>query len=221
MLARAPPPKFPGNPPIEDESRISKWITDMKYYAEYLINLCVPWLDESLPSFERSAEGFCLLVHAWSSKSATFIERQRFHFLSNFMSKEHQSSHNKTAATAWCQHNTDWWSEMKTAKHDTSPLAKAMDKATDLDDEATGQLNSTDLYRITTAALEGSDKRHLPCIEQQLHLSDLLFQSDTLHSQSFTSITCLQAAQYFGQCQTLRKYFITKRHKNSHSQVAP
>jgi hypothetical protein len=29
MLAGAPPPKFPGNQPIEDESRISKWITDM------------------------------------------------------------------------------------------------------------------------------------------------------------------------------------------------
>ncbi len=64
MLAGAPPTKFPGNQPIEDESRISKWITDIKYYAEYLINLCVPWPDESLPFIERSAKGFCLLVHA-------------------------------------------------------------------------------------------------------------------------------------------------------------
>ncbi len=110
----------------------------MKYYAEYLINLCVPWSDESLPSFERSAKGFCLPVHAWSSKSATFIECQHFHFLSNFVSKGHRSSHNETAATTWRQCNTDWWSEMKTAKHDTSPLVKAMDKATDLDDEAAG-----------------------------------------------------------------------------------
>jgi hypothetical protein len=54
------------------------------------------------------------------------------------MSKGHQSSHNKTTATAWRQRNTDWWSEMKTAKHDTSLLAKAMDKATDLDDKAAG-----------------------------------------------------------------------------------
>jgi hypothetical protein len=110
----------------------------MKYYAKYMIDLCVPWPDESFLSFERSAKGFCSLVHEWGSNSATFIERQRFCFLSNFMSKGHQSSHNKTAATAWCQRNTDWWSEMKTAKHDTSPLAKAMDKATDLDDEAAG-----------------------------------------------------------------------------------
>ncbi len=134
MLAGAPPPKFPRNRPIEDESHISKWITDMKYYAEYLIDLCVPWSDESLPSFEKFAEGFCLLVHVWSSKSATFTERQHFHFLSNFTSKGHQSSHNKTASTAWRQRNTNWWSEMKTAKHDTSPLAKEMHKATDLDD---------------------------------------------------------------------------------------
>jgi hypothetical protein len=127
----------------------------------YLINLGVPWSDKSLPSFERSAKGFCLLVHAWSSKSATFIEPQRFCFLSNFMSNEHQSSHNKTAATAWRQSNTNWRSEMKTAKHDTSPLAKAMDKGTDLDDKATGQLRSTDLYRITMAALEGHNKQRL------------------------------------------------------------
>jgi hypothetical protein len=69
MLAGAPLPKFPGNQRIKYESSDSKWITVMKYYAEYLINLCVHWLDESFPSFERSAEGFCLLVHAWNSKS--------------------------------------------------------------------------------------------------------------------------------------------------------
>ncbi len=110
----------------------------MKYYAEYLINLCVPWPDESLPSIGRSSEGFCSLVHEWSSKSATFIECQRFRFLSNFMSKGHRSSHNKIAATSWHQCNTDWWSEIKTAKHDTSPLEKAIDKATDLYDKAAG-----------------------------------------------------------------------------------
>ena len=78
MLAGAPPPRLPENRPIKDESRISKWISDMKYYAEYLINLCVPWPDESLPSFKRSVKGFFSLVHAWSSKSASFIERQHF-----------------------------------------------------------------------------------------------------------------------------------------------
>jgi hypothetical protein len=107
MLAGAPPPKFPGNQPIKDESHISKWITDIMYYAEYLINLCVPWPDESLPSFKRSVKGFFSLVHAWSSKSASFIEHQGFCFLSNVMSKGHQSSHDKAAATAWCQRNTD------------------------------------------------------------------------------------------------------------------
>ncbi len=53
MLAGAPPPKFPGNRPIEDESRISKWITDIKYYAEYWstyvypgqMSLCPPLKD--------------------------------------------------------------------------------------------------------------------------------------------------------------------------------
>ncbi len=36
-----------------------------------------------------------------------------------------------------------------------------MDKATDLDDKAAGWLSSTDLYRITKAALEGHNKWRL------------------------------------------------------------
>lgn len=117
MLAGAPPPKFPGNRPIDDdESRIHTWDIEMKYYSKYLIDLCVPWSDESELLFERSAKGFCELVNTWNRKLATFIERQRFHFLSNFMSKGNRSSHNEIAATAWRQRNADWWSEMKKKK---------------------------------------------------------------------------------------------------------
>jgi hypothetical protein len=109
ILAGAPPLKFPGIQPIKDESRISKWNKDMKYYLTYLIDLCVQWLDESLfPLYERSAEGFFLLVNAWNNKSATFIKCQHFCFLSNFMSKGQQSSHNETTATAWHQCNANW-----------------------------------------------------------------------------------------------------------------
>jgi hypothetical protein len=60
----------------------------MIYNSRYLIDLCVPWLDELSPLYERSAEGFCLLINAWNKKSATFIEPQRFHLLSNFMTND-------------------------------------------------------------------------------------------------------------------------------------
>ncbi len=113
MLAGAPPPKFPGNRPIDDESRIHTWDIEMKYYSNYLIDLCVPWSDESELLIERSAKGFCKLVNTWKRKSATFIEHQRFRFLSNFMSKGNRSNHNEIAATAWRQRNADWWLEMK------------------------------------------------------------------------------------------------------------
>jgi hypothetical protein len=82
-------------------------------YLRYFIDLCVPWSDESSPWYERSAEGFCLLINAWNEKSTTFIEHQCFCFLSNFMTKGHQSSNNETAASAWRQQNADWWSEIK------------------------------------------------------------------------------------------------------------
>jgi hypothetical protein len=52
-------------------------------------------------------------------KSATIFECQRFCVLSNFMTKGHRSSHNKTAASAWHQRNTDWWSEIKKTNCDT------------------------------------------------------------------------------------------------------
>ncbi len=66
MLAGAPPPKFPGNRPIDDKSRIHTWDIEMKYYSRYLINLCVPWSDESELLFERSAIGFCKLANTWN-----------------------------------------------------------------------------------------------------------------------------------------------------------
>jgi hypothetical protein len=69
------------------------------------MDLCVPWLEESPPLFERSMSGFCSLINEWSKTSATLIEHQLFHVLSNFMTKGYWSSHNETAASAWRQQN--------------------------------------------------------------------------------------------------------------------
>jgi hypothetical protein len=92
----------------------------MIYYSRYLIDLCVAWLEKSSPLFERSVSGFCSLINEWNKKSATFIERQRFRVLSNFITKGYQSSHNETAASAWQQQNADWWSEMKKTKQNNN-----------------------------------------------------------------------------------------------------
>ncbi len=78
------------------------------------------------------------------------------------MTKGHQSSHNETAASAWCQQNADWWSEIKKTNHDThhpenSPTTRC--GVMDTDDEAAGQLRSTDLHCIVAAALEGHEKQ--------------------------------------------------------------
>jgi hypothetical protein len=107
MFAGGPPPKFSGNRPTKDESFISKWNKYMIYYSRYLMDLCLPWLEESPPLFETSTSGFCSLINEWSKISATFIEPQRFHVLSNFMTKGYWSSHNETAASAWQQRNAD------------------------------------------------------------------------------------------------------------------
>ncbi len=101
MFAGAPPVKFPGNQPTKNESSISKWNKDMICYSRYLMELCVPWLEESPPLFERSTSGFCFPINEFNKKSATFIECQRFCVLSNFMAKGYRSSHNETAASAW------------------------------------------------------------------------------------------------------------------------
>jgi hypothetical protein len=75
----------------------------MIYYSRYLIDLCVPWLEESSPLFERSTNRFCSLINAWNKKSATLVEQQHVHVLSNFMTKGYWSSHNETTASAWQQ----------------------------------------------------------------------------------------------------------------------
>jgi hypothetical protein len=108
MFARAPPPKFPGNRPTKDESSILEWEKNMIYYSRYLIDLCVSWLEKSSPLFERYTSGYGSLINEWNKKSATFIERQHFCVLSNFITKGNRSSHNETAASAWQQQSADW-----------------------------------------------------------------------------------------------------------------
>ena len=86
------------------------------------------------------------------------MERQRFQFLSNFMSKGHQSSHNENAATAWRQHNAEWWSEMK-RKNKSEKMRTVPNKATENDDEAAGRLHLMELHRIIAAAVEGHNNK--------------------------------------------------------------
>jgi hypothetical protein len=124
------------------------------------MDLCVPWLEESSPLFERSTNRFCSLINAWNKKSATFIERQRFCVLSNFMSKGYWSSNSETAASAWQQLNANWWSKIKKTNHDThhqenSPTNRC--GTMDTDDNAAGQLRSADLHCIIVASLEGHE----------------------------------------------------------------
>ncbi len=102
-VRRGTPSKVSGNQPTKDESSILEWNKNMIYYSRYLIDLCVPWLEKSSPLFERPMSRFCSLINEWNKKSATFIERQRFHVLSKFITKGYRSSHNETAASAWRQ----------------------------------------------------------------------------------------------------------------------
>jgi hypothetical protein len=126
------------------------------------MDLCVSWLEESPPLFERSMSGFCSLNNKWNKTSATFIERQRFCVLSDVMTKGYWSSHNEIAASAWRQQNADWWSEMKKANHnihhpENSPTNRC--GPMDSDDESAGRLRSTDLYCIIVAAFERHEKQ--------------------------------------------------------------
>jgi hypothetical protein len=78
------------------------------------------------------------------------------------MMKGYWSSHNETVASAWQQQNADWWSEMKKTNHYThhpenSPTNRC--GPMDTDNEAAGQLRSTDLHCIIVAALEGHEKK--------------------------------------------------------------
>jgi hypothetical protein len=135
------------------------------------MDLCVPWLEESSPLFERSTNNFFSLINEWNKKSATFIEHQRFCVLSIFMTKGYRSSHNETAASAWCQQNANWWSEMKKTYHNThQPENSSTNRCGMMDtyDEAAGQLRSTDLHCIIVAALEVHEKQpiHYPCFEE-------------------------------------------------------
>jgi hypothetical protein len=79
-----------------------------------------------------------------------------------FYYEGYRSSHNETAASAWRQENTDWWSKMKNTNHNThhtenSPTNRC--GTMDTDDEAAGRLRSTDLHCIIISALTGHEKQ--------------------------------------------------------------
>jgi hypothetical protein len=85
-----------------------------------------------------------------------------FCVLADFMTKGYRSSHNETAASPWRQQNADWWSEIKKMNHNTHHPEKSPTNRCGtmyMDDEAAGQLRSTDLHRIIVAALEGHEKQ--------------------------------------------------------------
>ncbi len=159
MLAGAPPSKFPGNRPNHDELRIHIWDRDTKYYSKYLIDLCVPWSGESRLLFERSATSFCLFVNEWNRKSATFIERQWYHFCQISYPKD-------IVAVIMKPQLLHGGNKMPTGgkkKNYNSTSAKSttpIDQTKNLDDEAAGKLSYSDLHRIITAALEGRCKQH-------------------------------------------------------------
>ncbi len=56
-----------------------------------------------------------------------------------------------------------------------------MDKAKDLDDKAAGQLSITDLYCITTAALEGHNKQRLAYHALSNNYTSLMCSSNLTH----------------------------------------
>jgi hypothetical protein len=128
-------------------------------------------------SHPTSTSGFCSLINEWNKKPATFIEHPRFRVFSNFMVKGYRSSHNESAASAWQQQNSDWWSEMKKTNHNTHhPENSPTNRFGTMDtyDEAAGRL-STDLHCIIVAALEGHEK-------QPIHYHAL--------RNNYTSLTC-------------------------------
>ncbi len=80
MFAGASPPKFPENRPTKDELSIYKWNKDMIYYSRYLMDLYVPWLEESSPLFERSTSGFCILMNDGTSHQQLLLNDNVFVF---------------------------------------------------------------------------------------------------------------------------------------------
>ncbi len=123
------------------------------------MDLCLPWLEESSPLFERSTNGFCSLISAWNKKTATFIERKCFVFCSISLQKDIQvvimklqllHVNNKMLIGDQKKHTNQ-----DTYHLENSPTNRC--GSMDTDDEAAGQLISTDVHFIIVAALEGHE----------------------------------------------------------------
>ena len=94
-----------------------------------------------------------------------------------------------------------------------------------MDDEAAGRLSSMELYRITTAALEGHQMRQLAyraLIDNYNSLMGTSNHKDNAFIDLSTSpIFDLCTVQPFIRSRSQGKYYNAEGHEKSHSQVAP
>ena len=111
------------------------------------------------------------------------------------MSKGHRSSHNENAATAWRQHNADWWSEMK-RKNKSEKMRTVANKATENDDEAAGRLHPMELHHIIAAAVEGhNNKKQVAYCALRKNYSSLMCSSTLktdIHEETVSSPIFIQ-----------------------------
>jgi hypothetical protein len=172
ILAGKPPPKFPGNMPSSGSSKLEQWLTDMNYFAKYIIDMMVPWSTDGTRQFQRDVNGFCDMLHSWNSRTAPFICQQRYRYISNIIGKGYRSSQNEKTVSAWRDRNSDRWSELKNVP--TSGYSFGTDG--EIDTELKGVLSANEIYNITMAVTT-PDIRKKIALQTMTNKYDMIFRS--------------------------------------------
>ncbi len=112
----------------------------------------VPWNDAYESVVKRDNFGFMSILAHWNCKKATLIQRQRYQYINNLMTKGYRSSSYEYITSAYRDRNSDQWCDIKQKHIDP---CKAHEQVIDIDDsELAGRLSGEEIHIITNMLSE-------------------------------------------------------------------
>jgi hypothetical protein len=180
MLGGGPTPKYPGTRPSGAKKR-RQWYIDIKPLAEFLIDMLVPWKSGEPLTFSRDGDGLMAMFDQWDRSTATLINRQRFRYAFNIVSKLHRRSSHEQLAREWRARNRQVWDKGFQPSNGTF-RGSAGNRYGD-DDEAAGRLSQESVLEVTQE-LQGEWTR-----KRLKHVAKLTATVSDMFDKSYAAVT--------------------------------
>lgn len=123
--------------------------------SQYLLSMVLPWnIETGVPDAELNPDGLVNLCREWNRSTASFVNRQRYHFVENLLQKGHRCARNEKACSEWRSRDAAFWADsMHEHPLEEPPYSGVGPDQTSSDHVADGTLaTQAELYALTSAA---------------------------------------------------------------------